>query len=371
MSTVEFLPPSDSRRAGKSMLEGSSEVSGPDLVPILTKIFVLMDADGDDHIDEKEGLAIGRALGGTTGDAAMQWWKSLLAADEDKSGTVELNEWLKFNANAYKGKEVQGHKELMMMHDRLEESIGRRTQQKSHHAAAAAAAASASARPAGAAPKNFKSLVLAIFKAIDSSGDGSVSHVEMSAFVTLLHEQAQSEPQRAAARAFAAAVDGLYQGGLVPSLGAAQFGALSFGEIEVGGGAGHTIVDAEAALAELTLPLLEEPDLLQSMLDDIHLTAGGGKAVTAAALDDAGGSKTEAMRQRFRRMDVDGDGSITRDELADMHLEMSDDQVDELFSKADVDGSGLITFDEFVKAAHHFELAEQAGLDAALDGLGI
>ena len=140
----------------------------------------------------------------------------------------------------------------------------------------------------------------------------------------------------------------------------------SFGEQHV---AGAGVVDLEAALSDLAMPLLAEPDLLQSMLDDIHLD--GGKAVAVGALDDAGGSKTEAMRQKFRRMDQDGDGSITRDELADMHLELSDAQVDELFTKADVDGSGVITFDEFVKAAHHFELAEQAGLDAALDGLGI
>ena len=196
-------------------------------------------------------MAIGRALGGTTGDAAMQWWKSLLAADEDHSGTVELDEWLNFNAKAYKGKEVQGQKELQMMHDRLEESIGRRTQQKSHHHAAAAAAASAAANPASATAKDFKSLVLAIFKAVDSSGNGSVSHNEMDAFVTLLHEQAQSEPQRAAAGAFAAAVQALFKGGLVPSLGAAQFGTLRFGEIET---AGAGVVDAEAALADLALP---------------------------------------------------------------------------------------------------------------------
>ena len=85
---------------------------------------------------------------------------------------MELDEWLNFNAKAYKGKEVQGQKELQMMHDRLEESIGRRTQQKSHHHAAAAAAASAAAIPASATAKDFKSLVLAIFKAVDSSGNG-------------------------------------------------------------------------------------------------------------------------------------------------------------------------------------------------------
>ena len=51
------------------MLNDGKGRAGVDLVPILTKIFKLMDADSNGHIDEAEGWAIGRALGGSGGDA--------------------------------------------------------------------------------------------------------------------------------------------------------------------------------------------------------------------------------------------------------------------------------------------------------------
>lgn len=100
-----------------------------DLKPILTKIFQLMDSDKNGHIDEQEGWAIGRALGASGGDA-KKWWDTIVTADTDGSGTIELEEWLAYNLAAYKGKEASGLLELQAMYERLEMNLARRTQQQ-------------------------------------------------------------------------------------------------------------------------------------------------------------------------------------------------------------------------------------------------
>jgi Ca2+-binding EF-hand superfamily protein len=78
-----------------------------------------------------------------------------------------------------------------------------------------------------------------------------------------------------------------------------------------------------------------------------NATAGGKKAK---------GDKVEAM---FKKLDTDGDGSLSKDEFAKItELHKKSDaakgkgkgkHVDQLFSKLDADGDGKLTLDEFRK----------------------
>jgi Ca2+-binding EF-hand superfamily protein len=224
-----------------------SDDSRVDLVPMLTKIFRMMDASGDGHIDEQEGWAIGRALGGSGADAKL-WWDTIIDADTDGSGTVDLKEWLAYNQKAYRGNELTGLGELQMMHDRLEQSLSRLSQQRQKALAAAAAAE------------------------VD--------------------------------------VDDLEE---IP---------MSTSEIPVNSG---------------------------------KLPSGGG----VPAPDASSASRADALRARFQELDLDGDGSLTYDELGELLL--SDGQLQALFNKADGDKSGTISFEEFSTAIDAFDKAEAEG----------
>eukprot|EP00802_Teleaulax_amphioxeia_P004645 Tamp_04649.p1 GENE.Tamp_04649~~Tamp_04649.p1 ORF type:complete len:798 (+),score=167.98 Tamp_04649:99-2492(+) len=61
--------------------------------------------------------------------------------------------------------------------------------------------------------------------------------------------------------------------------------------------------------------------------------------------------RLKAMAELFNKYDVDGQGSIDRDEFRDalesMHVHLSDQELEELIAKVDEDGSGEIEFNEF------------------------
>ena len=87
----------------------------------------------------------------------------------------------------------------------------------------------------------------------------------------------------------------------------------------------------------------------------------------AGALDAPTGKGTERLRQRFREMDADGDGLLSKEEIGDIHLAVTDAQLDALFATADADGSGAVGFDGFARAVAAFDDAELAGLDSLDD----
>ena len=74
------------------------------------------------------------------------------------------------------------------------------------------------------------------------------------------------------------------------------------------------------------------------------------------AIPPAQRAKLEA---KFKEMDEDGNGQLTKAEVADaLLLEEGDEVMEKLWAKADADGDGQITFEEFSKAAAAFDEAE-------------
>ena len=99
---------------------------------------------------------------------------------------------------------------------------------------------------------------------------------------------------------------------------------------------------------------------------DIEEIPMDGSAAVAAPAAPAG--KGLALQAKFKALDLDGDGSITKEELQDFHAMLSEDQIAKLFAKADKDGSNSITFDEFCAVVEAFDEAAKAE-EAAMDGL--
>merc|ERR1712151_293346 len=58
--------------------------------------------------------------------------------------------------------------------------------------------------------------------------------------------------------------------------------------------------------------------------------------------------KGEKARKRWESMDKDGDGELTQQEVKDGQDKFSDDKVDDMWPLIDTDKSGTISFDEFV-----------------------
>merc|ERR1712032_1297241 len=70
-------------------------------------------------------------------------------------------------------------------------------------------------------------------------------------------------------------------------------------------------------------------------------------AVGLAALDDKG-AKKKGVVGRWKKMDKDGDGELTKQEAKDGQDKFSDDKVDDMWPLIDKDKNGRISFDEFV-----------------------
>jgi len=71
-----------------------------------------------------------------------------------------------------------------------------------------------------------------------------------------------------------------------------------------------------------------------------------------------GDMPTSALRYLFRSVDVDGNGTLDREEITRMiknviDMDVTDEVVDLAFSEMDTDGSGDVDFDEFVQFFGH------------------
>ena len=79
----------------------------------------------------------------------------------------------------------------------------------------------------------------------------------------------------------------------------------------------------------------------------------GGKGADGGAVSEAVDAETRAkLRQVFDKFDADGSGAVDTREMkamiAQLELQLSDDEVARLMVEADPDGSGLVEFEEFV-----------------------
>jgi len=82
-------------------LKRVGEEGAGDIVPVLKEVFDLMDLNGDGHIDEEEGKALGLALGETPEEAKESWEDMMRVMDgegdfQERNGMVELEEWIAF-----------------------------------------------------------------------------------------------------------------------------------------------------------------------------------------------------------------------------------------------------------------------------------
>ena len=78
-------------------------------------------------------------------------------------------------------------------------------------------------------------------------------------------------------------------------------------------------------------------------------------------------ARSNALRSRFKELDTDGDGALTKDELGDFHMMLSDSQLESLFAAADQDGSGAISYEEFCNSIEAFDKAKADEANAVDD----
>merc|ERR1712185_643704 len=86
---------------------------GEKIKPILIDIFNLMDDNGDQKIDETEGVAIGMAMGETKEQAKKSWVAMCKDMDDDGNTTIELEEWLTFYIKSLKDASLEDVKTML------------------------------------------------------------------------------------------------------------------------------------------------------------------------------------------------------------------------------------------------------------------
>lgn len=65
-------------------------------------------------------------------------------------------------------------------------------------------------------------------------------------------------------------------------------------------------------------------------------------------------SEEYELREAFKSIDLDGNGTLSKDELKEMvqrtmQSDISEQEIEEMMNEADTDGDNEINFDEFVK----------------------
>merc|ERR1712094_89529 len=87
---------------GERKMSAETVGDGEKITGILTDIFQLMDDNGDEAIDESEGVAIGMAMGESEEQAKKSWKAMCKDMDDDGNTTIELPEWLEFYKKSLK-----------------------------------------------------------------------------------------------------------------------------------------------------------------------------------------------------------------------------------------------------------------------------
>ena len=104
-------------------------------------------------------------------------------------------------------------------------------------------------------------------------------------------------------------------------------------------------------------------------LDDLEEVALDGSVAAKPAAPAMTAAKAKELRAKFKELDVDNDGTVTKAELEGFLVLMDEEMLEQLFKKADEDGSGSISFEEFCNVVGQIDeakAAEDEDMDALL-----
>jgi len=93
----------------------------------------------------------------------------------------------------------------------------------------------------------------------------------------------------------------------------------------------------------------------QWMNDKAHCLKCDAVLKVRASCQEQGQDQAEQLKQKFKNLDKDGDGTLTFEEMASLLRKggkFTDNELRMLFEGADKDGSGTVDFDEFVNFIH-------------------
>jgi len=109
-------------RGGAAHLADGNETVGDGLKiePVLKEIFQLMDDNGDQAIDEGEGIAIGMAMGESEEQAKKSWIAMCKDMDDDGNTTIEEPEWLEFYKKSLKDAVLE---DVLKMLEQMKDTI--------------------------------------------------------------------------------------------------------------------------------------------------------------------------------------------------------------------------------------------------------
>merc|ERR1711900_26017 len=103
----------DEQQPNKMAEDGSIYSQDPEIKEILENVFNLMDDNGDKHIDEDEGVAIGMAMGENEEQARKSWKAMCKDMDDDGNTTIEMEEWLGFYEKSLKDAPADKVKQML------------------------------------------------------------------------------------------------------------------------------------------------------------------------------------------------------------------------------------------------------------------
>ncbi|XP_028676067.1 calcium-binding protein LPS1-alpha-like [Erpetoichthys calabaricus] len=273
----------------------------PEQIAEFKEAFFMFDKDGDGTITAQELGTVMRSLGQTPSDQELQ--DLINSADVDGNGLIDFSEFLTMMAKKMKDADV-------------EEEI--------HEA----------------------------FKVFDKDGDGSISAAELHLAMKNLGEKLTE--------------DEIYE--MINEADIDGDGQISFEEFKEAfslfdrDGDG-TITTRELGTVIRSLGQTATDQVLQDMVNEVDVDGKGTiefkEFLNIMAMRVKGPDIEEEMREAFRILDKDNDGSISETEMRqimkNLGEKLTDEEIDTMLKEADIDGDGLVNYDEFKEAFSMFD----------------
>merc|ERR1711998_62157 len=111
-----------SQQYGQQVEPGEKVGEGEKIKPILREIFDLMDDNGDQKIDGREGIAIGMAMGESKDQAKKSWTAMCKDMDDDGNTSIEWDEWFNFYKDSLKEAPLD---DVLKMLDEMKSTIAK------------------------------------------------------------------------------------------------------------------------------------------------------------------------------------------------------------------------------------------------------